>query len=133
MALAVARALRPGPAAPDGAARLRRRLLVEHAALAVLLLSGVALAAAHGYSAFHPRWLAVKVGLTLFLVLPLAALHAFVAHGWMRIALRKAHTPAGRRLLERAWGLEQMLRTLAVPLLGVALPLLFWLSFRRPR
>ena len=49
-------------------------------------------------------------------------------HVWIARALRDG--PA--RLLERGIGLDDMVRTLAIPLLGVAVPLLFWLSLRRP-
>jgi hypothetical protein len=38
----------------------------------------------------------------------------------------------GERRVERGIGMEEMIRTLAIPLLGVAVPLLVWLSFKRP-
>ncbi len=49
-------------------------------------------------------------------------------HVWIARALRDGSA----RLLERGVGLDDMVRTLAIPLLGAAVPLLFWLSLRRP-
>jgi hypothetical protein len=76
----------------------------------------------------HARWLHLKLGLVAFLVLPLEGFHAYVNHVWIARALREDSA----RLLERGTGLDDMIRSLAMPLLGAALPLLFWLSLRRP-
>lgn len=76
----------------------------------------------------HGRWLHLKLGLTAFLLVPLEAFHAYVNHVWIARALRDGSA----RLLERGVGLDDMVRTLAIPLLGAAVPLLFWLSLRRP-
>lgn len=107
-------------------------LMVEHAALAVALGSGWLLMAVRGWGLGHARWLAVKVGLTLFLLLPLEGMHAYVCHVWIARGLRQTGTPPFSRDLERGAGMDGMLRAVAVPLLGLALPLMAWLSFRKP-
>lgn len=109
-------------------ARLLRLSLVQHVLFAVVLVSGGALLAASPSSVQHARWLHAKVGLTAFLLVPLEAFHAYVNHVWIARALRDGSA----RLLERGIGLDDMVRSLAIPLLGVAVPLLFWLSLRRP-
>ncbi|HET9317195.1 MAG TPA: hypothetical protein VFQ51_16500 [Vicinamibacteria bacterium] len=76
----------------------------------------------------HARWLHLKLGLVVFLLLPLESFHAYVNHVWIARALREGSA----RLLERGTGLDDMIRSLAVPLLGTAVPLLLWLSLRSP-
>ena len=110
----------------------QRPLALEHAALALGLLAGWLLMAQRGWGLAHPRWLAVKVGLTLFLVLPLEGMHAYVCHVWIARGLRRTQAPPFARELSRGIGMDEMLRALAVPLLGLALPLLVWLSLARP-
>lgn len=61
-------------------------------------------------------------------MVPLEAFHAYVNHVWIAGALREGSS----RRLERGSGLDDMIRSLAVPLLGAAVPLLLWLSLRRP-
>jgi hypothetical protein len=119
-------------AARRRAALFERLVAFEHLALAAAILSGGALMAAHGWRPGYPRWLAVKFGLVLFLVVPLEGFHAFVCHVWMPSARRDAPGPMQARRLERGVGMEEMIRTLGIPLLGMAVPILVWLSFRKP-
>jgi hypothetical protein len=87
---------------------------------------------AQGLGPTRARWLALKLGLVLFLVLPMEAMHAFIAHGWSADGLRRTQAPPFHKDLARGLGVEEMLRTLALPLFGLGLPLVLWLSFRRP-
>ena len=126
-------ARRRGPAAELALRRrLERPLAVEHAALVVALLAGLGSMALHGWGVGYPRWLAVKVGLTLFLVLPLEAMHAWVCHGWIARGLRETPEPPFSKDLARGVGMDDMVRALALPLLGLALPLMAWLALARP-
>ena len=119
-----------------GEAVLRARLgpayAVEHAALAVLLASGFLLMSRLGWGPGHPRWLGVKLGLVVFLVVPLEAMHAWVNHVLVPRALGEAARGASTRQLERWVGMDDMVRALALLLLGVALPFIAWLSVARP-
>src|SRR5207248_2132274 len=73
--------------------RLGRVLFAEHAALALALLAGSALLLLRGWGLGHARWLAVKVGLTIFLIVPLEGMHAWICHHWIARGLRgKART-----------------------------------------
>lgn len=112
--------------------RLQAVFAVKNMALLVALLSGLALLQAAAPGVGRSRWLLMKLGLVLFLVVPLEAMHAFILHGW--IARGLAETPAlpFSKTLLRGLGVEEMIRTLEIPLFGVGLPLLLWLSFRRP-
>jgi len=60
------------------------------------------------------------------------AMHAFIVHVWIARGLAETQAPPFSRMLERGLGVEEMIRTLEVPLFGIGLPLLLWLSFRRP-
>ncbi len=115
-------------------ARRRQAWLVPfgEAALLLALLAGLLLVRQAGFSFGHPRWLGAKVGLTLALILPLESLHAWVTYGWMRSGLRETLAPPFSKDLRRAAGIEDMLWALAVPLYGLALPLMVWLSLARP-
>jgi hypothetical protein len=93
-----------------------------------VLASGALLLAGATQAELHARWLHLKLGLTAFLLLPLEAFHAYVNHVWIARSLREG----SKRPLERGTGLDDMVRSLASPLLGAAVPLLFWLSLRRP-
>jgi hypothetical protein len=93
-----------------------------------VLASGTVLLLDASAAERHARWMHLKIGLTGFLVLPLEAFHAYVNHVWIARALRDGSA----RLLERGTGLDDMVRSLAVPLLGLAVPLLLWLSIRHP-
>jgi hypothetical protein len=116
----------------EDAVASRRRLLrlsaVQHLLFALVLVTGLALLAGASPAERHARWLHLKLGLSTFLLLPLEAFHAYVNHVWIARALREGSA----RLLERGTGLDDMVRSLVVPLLGVAVPLLIWLSVRRP-
>jgi hypothetical protein len=76
------------------------------------------------------EWLDLKLGLVAFLVLPLEGMHAWVNHTWIARGVREP--PAFARDLERGVAMDDMLRTLSAVLLGVGVPLLVWLSVRRP-
>jgi len=132
--LVLARARRDGR--PERELEARRRLgpalLAEHAAFAVLLASGLALLLHHGWGLGYARWLALKLGLVAFLVVPLEAFHSFVCHRWLARGLRQTAAPPFSRDLERAVGMDDMIRVLAVPLLGLGLPVILWLSWARP-
>jgi len=106
--------------------------VVEHASLAVTLISGVLLLYLRGWGLGHARWLAVKLGLVALLVLPLESMHAYVCHGWIARGLRQTATPPFSKDLARGVGMDDMIRTLAAVLLGVAVPFIAWLSFARP-
>lgn len=126
-------ARRRGPEAEIAARRrLQTALAGEHAALALVLLSGIALLLHHRWGLGHARWLALKIGLVAFLVVPLEAFHAYVCHVWIARALRRTSAPPFPRDLERAAGMDDMVRVVAVPLLGLGLPLVLWLSLAKP-
>lgn len=118
------------------ALRARRRvhplLVVEHAAFVLALAAGFALLQHRHWGLGHARWLAVKIGLTLFLLVPLEAMHAWICHGWIARGLGQTAAPPLSKDLVRGIGMDDMLRALAAPLLAVAVPLMVWLSLRRP-
>jgi hypothetical protein len=66
------------------------------------------------------------------LVLPLEAMHAWVCHVWIDRGLRQTPAPPFSKDLARGIGMDDMIRALAAPLLGVAIPLIVWLSVSRP-
>ena len=112
--------------------RLNSVLIGEHLGLALVILSGLALMWRQGWGMSHSRWLGLKIGVVAFLVIPLEAMHAWVAHVWIARGLVDAPSVAAAKDCARGLGIEEMLRTLAVPLLGAAVPLLIWLSVARP-
>ena len=112
--------------------RVRPLLAVEHLALAIALAAGFALLESRGWGFGRARWLGLKLGLTLFLVLPLEGMHAWVCHSWIARGLRQTIAPPFSKDLERAIGMDDMIRALAAPLLGVGVPLIVWLSLRKP-
>jgi hypothetical protein len=116
--------------------RGRRRLVplvaIEHGALLVALGSGALLLAAADPALVHARWVALKLGLVLFLIVPLEAMHAFIAHVWTARGLAQTERPPFSKDLARSLGIEEMVRTLSIPLLGLGIPLILWLSLRRP-
>ncbi len=131
--LLLARARRAGPQAElDARRRLSTLATCSHAALAGALLTGAASMRARGWSFSHPGWLGVKLLLTLGVVAPLEALHAWTLQTWMRRGLRDTQAPPFSQGLRRAVAIEEMLGMLALPLLGLALPLILWLSLSRP-
>ena len=112
--------------------RLQPRLAAEHVAFLLLLATGLLLMRDHGWSVTRARWLTLKLGLVVFLVVPFEAMHAFIAHGWIARGLARTQAPPLAKDLARGIGVEEMLRTLAIPLLGIGLPLILWLSLRQP-
>jgi hypothetical protein len=115
---------------------LRRRLSTvvgaEHVAFVCVLVSGGLLMSQHGWRLGHPLWLTLKLGLVAFLLAPLEAMHAFMVHVWMARGLTRTSAPPFDKDLIRGLGVEEMLRTLAIPLWGLGLPLVVWLSVARP-
>lgn len=111
---------------------LQPLLAAEHAALALALAAGLALLELRGWGSGRARWLGLKLGITLFLVVPLEAMHAWVCHVWIARGLRQTPAPPFSKDLARAAGMDGMIRAIAVPLLGVGVPLLVWLSVRKP-
>jgi hypothetical protein len=87
---------------------------------------------AKGYRVGYPRWLSLKLGLAVFLALPLEAMHAYVGHVWIARGLRQTEAPPFSKDLARGLGIDEMIRTLALLLLGVAIPLMVWLSLAKP-
>jgi hypothetical protein len=131
--VAAARARARGPAVELAARRRISRIVrVEHVSFLVALATGAFLMGHRGWGLGHARWLALKLGLVLFLVVPLEAMHAYIAHVWIARGLRQTEAPPLARDLERGLGVEEMLRALAVPLLGLGLPLVLWLSLGKP-
>jgi nitric oxide reductase large subunit len=115
---------------------VRRRVLpvvlAEHLAFVIGLAAGVLLLLHRHWGLGHARGLAVKIGLTLFLLVPLEAMHAWIAHGWIARGLRQTPAPPLSKDLVRGIGMDDMLRALAAPLLAASVPLLVWLSLRKP-
>ena len=128
------RALRLGET--DAALRVLRGarggLVLRHLALFLGLLAGVALLVRLGPATLGASWLHLKLGLVAFLVLPLEGMHAWVCHAWIARGLRATATPPFAKDLARGLGMEEMIRALELPLLGIAVPLLAWLSVARP-
>lgn len=112
--------------------RLQPWLVIEHAAFLVALASGLVLMRAKGYRVGYPRWLSLKLGLAVFLALPLEAMHAYVGHVWIARGLRQTPAPPFSKDLARGIGIDEMIRTLALLLLGAAIPLMVWLSLAKP-
>jgi hypothetical protein len=125
-----------GAGSPAEELAVRRRVLtlfaVHHLAALVAFASGFGLMRLRGWGFGYPRWLAVKIGLTLFLLVPLVGMHAWVCRFWIAPGLAEAEASGLSKRLARGLSVEEMLRALAVPLLGVAVPLLLWLSLARP-
>jgi len=111
---------------------MARLVTAEHALLAVALATGLALMVGRGWAPRHARWFGLKLGLVVFLLIPLEAMHAYVSHVWIGRGLRETAAPPFSKDLARGIGMEDMLRALAIPLLGLALPLLVWLSVFKP-
>ena len=74
----------------------------------------------------------MKLGLVLFLIIPLEAFQAWVGLAWFGPGLAETEAPPFSRRLERALSMQDMLWALSALLLGVAVPGLVWLSFARP-
>jgi hypothetical protein len=111
---------------------MRRLVAAEHAMLALALATGFVLMAGRGWGPGRARWFGLKLGLVVFLLIPLEAMHAYVCHVWIGRGLRETAAPPFSKDLARGIGMEDMLRALAIPLLGLAVPLLVWLSVFKP-
>jgi hypothetical protein len=98
----------------------------------VTLVSGSLLLYHRGWGLGRARWLAVKLGLVVFLVLPLESMHAYVNHVLIPRSLRGTLGPPLPRSFLRGMGVDDMIRTLSLPLLGLAVPILVWLSVAKP-
>ena len=59
-------------------------------------------------------------------------MHAWIAHAWIARGLRQTSSPPFAKDLVRGIGMDEMLRALAAPLLLAGVPLLVWLSLRKP-
>ena len=116
----------------DSLRRARPWLALRHAALCVSLLAGMALLLGLDGATSRAAWLHLKIGLVVFLLLPLEGMHAWVSHVWIAQGLRATSTPPFAKDLVRGLGMEEMIRALEVPLLGIGLPLLAWLSLAKP-
>jgi hypothetical protein len=112
--------------------RLQPWLVLEHAAFLLALAAGFALMGEKGFRLGYPRWLSLKLGLVVFLALPLEVMHAYVGHVWIARGLRQTRSPPYSKDLARGLGIDEMIRTLALLLLGVAIPLMVWLSLAKP-
>lgn len=112
--------------------RLQPLLAAEHLAFVLLVGTGLALLLVRGWGLGHARWLGLKLGLVVFLLLPLEGMHAYVCHAWIARGLRQTASPPFSKDLARGIGMDEMLRALALPLLGLAVPLLIWLSVKQP-
>ncbi len=107
-------------------------MAAEHACLVLALAAGLALMGLRGWGPGRARWFGLKLGLVAFLLVPLEAMHVYIWHGWVGPGLRATAAPPFARELERGIGMEEMLRAIAIPLLGLAVPLLVWLSVVKP-
>ncbi len=85
-----------------------------------------------GWRIGYPGWLALKLGLVAFVFVPLEGIHAYAAHVFLARGLRGPVAPSLSRELERGASMQGMVWALAVPLFGLALPLVLWLSIARP-
>jgi hypothetical protein len=104
-------------------------MAVQSVSFAVVVLTGFVSMRSHGWTLAYPRWLALKIGLVAFLFVPLEAFLAYVGAFWIRPGLSEA-PPS--RMLERGASMQGMVWAIAVPLGGLALPLVVWLSVARP-
>ena len=136
LVLAQARILsarRRGEEAELAARRSSARLIeAEHAFLLVALATGLALMLGRGWAPRHARWFGLKLGLVVFLLIPLEAMHGYISHSWIARGLRETAAPPFSKDLARGIGMEDMLRALAIPLLGIGVPLVVWLSLVKP-
>jgi len=110
----------------------RRQLGQDHVALGVAVVSGLLAMERLGWSPAWPRWFGVKLGLVLFLIIPLEAFQAWVALAWLGPGLEETPAPPFSRRLERALSMQDMLWALSALLLGTAVPGLVWMSLARP-
>jgi hypothetical protein len=104
----------------------------RHALLVLALGSGIVLYPRLPPAATHAVWLDLKLGLVAFLMIPLEGMHAYACHVWIARGLRTTPVPPFARDLQRGLAIEEMVRTIEVPLLGVGVPLVAWLSLCKP-
>jgi hypothetical protein len=104
---------------------------VQHGAFLIVLLTGAVVMSARGWGIGHARWLAVKLLVVVALFVPLEGFHAYICHVFLPQA-RRLTGAYGDRQVERGEGLEAIIRTIATPLFGIAIPLVFWLATRKP-
>ncbi len=110
-----------------------RPLLLEQAAFLAALLSGLLLMQNHGWALTHGRWLGAKLGGVAFLLVPLEAMHAYVARFWIAPGLRESAGGASfAKTLVRGLGIEEMIRTLELVVGLPAVAALVWLSVAKP-
>jgi hypothetical protein len=109
--------------------RLQPLIAIQSVSFALVLLSGVLAMRAHGWTLAYPRWLALKIGIVIFLFVPLEVFLAYVGAFWIRPGLS---APPPSRQLERGASMQGMVWAIALPLAGLALPLVVWLSVARP-
>ena len=107
-------------------------LQVRLVALGVAVVSGLLAMERLGWSPAWPRWFGVKLGLVLFLVIPLEAFQAWVGLAWLGPGLEETKAPPFSRRLERALSMQDMLWALSALLLGASVPGIVWLSRSRP-
>jgi hypothetical protein len=107
-------------------------LQVRLLALGVAVVTGLVAMDRLGWSPAWPRFFGVKLGLVLFLVIPLEAFQAWVGLAWLLPGLEETREPPFSRRLERALSMQDMLWALAALLLGAGVPGIAWLSLTRP-
>jgi hypothetical protein len=120
---------------PERLERLRRApslLHVRLVSLGVAVVTGTLAMDRLGWSPAWPRWFGVKLGLVLFLVLPLEAFQAWVGLAWLQPGLEETAAPPFSKRLVRALSMQDMLFALSALLLGAGVPGLVWLSLARP-
>ncbi len=93
-------------------------LQVRLVALGIAVVSGLMAMDRLGWSPAWPRWFGVKLGLVLFLVIPLEAFQAWVGLAWFGPGLEETEAPPFSRRLERALSMQDMLWALSGLLLG---------------
>jgi hypothetical protein len=120
----------------DAELTTRRRchflIAVRFVAFAIVLLSGLLAMRAHGWSLAYPRWLALKIGVVAFLFVPIEAFLAYVGAFWVAPGLRATLAPPLAKEVVRGASMQEMVGAIAVPLAGLGLPLVVWLSVARP-
>jgi len=109
--------------------RFQPLIAIQFVSFVLVLLTGYFQMRSHGWSLAYPRWLALKIGIVVFLFVPLEAFLAYVAAFWVGPGL--AAGPASRQL-ERGASMQGMVWAIALPLGALALPVVLWLSLARP-
>lgn len=142
LVLVAARDRRRSPADPEVARRdewVRMRFLdvvwLEHAALLVLLASGVLRAWRFGLfeswdSLLDARWLRWKLAIVVFLIVPFEAYDIWLSHWHLPRLLRRE--PEGSPARERAWKRHDLFMWIGGGILAIVIPLLAWLAIFRP-